>query len=270
MDFVFENIINEVFYNARRGVEAYTRMVDVEKGLDGYNFSGKIVYCPCDSPNHSNFCKYFELNAGKLGGLYCSSMMGNGGVYSFDKESKTWKYGGGASRFQDNHEIFSLADVIVTNPPFSGQCAEIVRMSYSMGKDFVFVGPKHLITRKDMFELFKNGHLNAGNTKIRYFINQDGEEEDKPTYWWTSFNVPKAELHTGRKYEEGIYQRYDNYDAIECPTFKLVPEDYDGLMGVPFSAAVVLNKEQFEVVDLGVGLKVGGSKKVPRIIIRKR
>ena len=32
-----------------------------------------------------------------------------------------------------------------------------------------------------------------------------------------------------------VYERYDNYDAIEVPFTNAIPSDYEGVMGVPIS-----------------------------------
>lgn len=46
------------------------------------------------------------------------------------------------------------------------------------------------------------------------------------------------------------YQKYDNYDAIEVPYTKAIPEDYDGVMGVPISFLDKYCPEQFEIIGL--------------------
>ena len=44
------------------------------------------------------------------------------------------------------------------------------------------------------------------------------------------------------------YDRYDNYDAIEVGTYKEIPGDYAGVMGVPITFLDKYNPEQFEIV----------------------
>jgi hypothetical protein len=44
------------------------------------------------------------------------------------------------------------------------------------------------------------------------------------------------------------YDRYENYDAIEVGTYKEIPSDYDGVMGVPITFLDKYNPEQFEIV----------------------
>jgi hypothetical protein len=44
------------------------------------------------------------------------------------------------------------------------------------------------------------------------------------------------------------YDRYDNYDAIEVGTYKEIPSDYDGMMGVPVTFLAKYNPDQFEIL----------------------
>jgi hypothetical protein len=49
------------------------------------------------------------------------------------------------------------------------------------------------------------------------------------------------------------YGRYANYDAIEVGTYKEIPRDYDGAMGVPITFLDKYNPDQFEIVGLAAG-----------------
>ena len=51
------------------------------------------------------------------------------------------------------------------------------------------------------------------------------------------------------------YGRYANYDAIEIGTYKEIPRDYDGAMGVPITFLDKYNPDQFEI--LGSNLTLG-------------
>lgn len=46
----------------------------------------------------------------------------------------------------------------------------------------------------------------------------------------------------------GEYAKYDNYDTIEVGKVKLIPSDYDGVMGVPISFFDIYSLEQFEIL----------------------
>ena len=45
------------------------------------------------------------------------------------------------------------------------------------------------------------------------------------------------------------YKKYDNYDAIEVSKTCEIPEDYDGVMGVPITFLDKYCPIQFEIVD---------------------
>lgn len=47
---------------------------------------------------------------------------------------------------------------------------------------------------------------------------------------------------------ENLYQKYDNYDAIEVPYTDLIPRDYEGVMGVPITFLDKYCPEQFELL----------------------
>ena len=52
---------------------------------------------------------------------------------------------------------------------------------------------------------------------------------------------------------KAAYDRYDNYDAIEVGTYKEIPGDYDGTMGVPVTFLDKYNPDQFEIVGFTSG-----------------
>ena len=53
------------------------------------------------------------------------------------------------------------------------------------------------------------------------------------------------------------YDRYDNFDAIEVSTYKEIPSDYDGMMGVPITFLDKYNPDQFEIIGCFEGGKHG-------------
>lgn len=52
----------------RKNDEFYTLFSDIKSELNYYTayFAGKTIYCNCDNPVKSNFCKYFHQNFSKL------------------------------------------------------------------------------------------------------------------------------------------------------------------------------------------------------------
>lgn len=51
--------------------------------------------------------------------------------------------------------------------------------------------------------------------------------------------------------KENGYFRYYNYDGIDVPYVDAIPDDFDGVMGVPTSFLDKYNPDQFEIVDNG-------------------
>ena len=60
--------------------ESFTMYEDIEQEVFHYvhHFKGKTVYCNCDEPQYSNFCRYFLKNFKTLGlkRLICTSLAG--------------------------------------------------------------------------------------------------------------------------------------------------------------------------------------------------
>ena len=71
---------------------------------------------------------------------------------------------------------------------------------------------------------------------------------------------------------KAAYDQYDNYDAIEVGTYKEIPSDYDGVMGVPITFLDKYNPDQFEILgttesndpDNAYRTRVYTSSRVPR------
>jgi hypothetical protein len=62
---------------------------------------------------------------------------------------------------------------------------------------------------------------------------------------------------------KGDYDRYDNYHAIEVGTYKEIPSDFDGIMGVPITFLDKYNPDQFEIVGITKTWDGGACKTYP-------
>ena len=83
------------------------------------------------------------------------------------------------------------------------------------------------------------------------------------------------EFHKNYKPED--YPKYDNFDAIEVAKSQDIPEDYDGVMGVPITFLTKYNPNQFEIVGNEYSLNidkgrvyVDGKRMYSRIFIRHK
>jgi len=184
--------------------------------------------------------------------------------------------GGGDFRSADCVELLKQADIVVTNPPFS-LFKEYVAQLVEHGKKFLIIGNTNSITYLEIFPLIKYNKMWLGCTNFNvgmFFEVPDNWERfhhiDKETgrkiarvstsCWYTS-------LDHGRRHEplnlmtmaenlkfsknlrgKSAYDHYVNYDAIEVGTYKEIPSDYDGVMGVPITFLDKYNPDQFEIV----------------------
>ena len=98
--------------------------------------------------------------------------------------------------------------------------------------------------------------------------------------WFTSMRddyPPKLVL--SRKYVEGEYKKFDQFDAINIDKTKDIPDNYYGLMGVPVTFLDKWNYDQFDVIGVGVSGTGGvdvfkpiieGDYKYRRLLIKRK
>jgi len=173
-------------------------------------------------------------------------------------------------------ELLKESDIVVTNPPFS-LFREYVALLMQYKKKFLIIGNTNALTYKEIFKLIKEDKLRTGYTNFNvgmyFFVPEYWEKYHKiisgqkmvrvsTSCWFTNLNVTKhnQELILYKSYTPKEYPKYYNYDAIEVPTYKDIPYDYDGDMGVPITFVDKYNPEQFEIIGLGIatsGLEIG-------------
>ena len=203
--------------------------------------------------------------------------------------------GDGDFRSDECIELLKQADIVVTNPPFS-LFREYVAQLVEYGKKFVVVGHQNAIKYKEIFPLIVQNKLwlgygfkgGAAHFFSKYQDNatagdhREGMIRVSGVVWFTNLDLPKRHerLVLYKKYSEEEYPHYDNYDAIEVGKTELIPEDFDGVMGVPITFLNKYNPEQFEIVgefnhgcdseyDLAKPI-LNGKELYPRIAIRRR
>lgn len=247
--------------------EFYTKLSDIENELRNYkhHFNGKVVLCNCDESEHTNFYKYFALNfmVLNLKKLICVGYRTNrvAEVHILERtadnrvnEYNTPLKGHGDFRDQESIDFLKEADIVVTNPPFS-LFREFVAQLVEYDKKFLIIGSMNAISYKEIFPLLKNNKLWLGYNWPKEFIQPDGTPKKFGNIiWFTNLDTAKRHevLFTGMTYERGIkkglYQKYDNYDAINVDKLKDIPTDYEGVMGVPISFLDKHNPEQYEII----------------------
>ncbi|MDX9786868.1 MAG: adenine-specific methyltransferase EcoRI family protein [Salinivirgaceae bacterium] len=184
---------------------------------------------------------------------------------------------GGDFRSAECIALLKKADVVVTNPPFS-LFREYVGQLMEHGKKFLIIGNQNAITYKEIFPFIKDNKLWFGvdNGGTKWFQVQDDydiktESRKKivngtkyfsmgSIMWFTNLDHgrrhQKLSLRTmaeNLRFSKNLkgkmaYERYENYEAIEVSTYKAIPSDYDGVMGVPITFLDKYNPDQFEIV----------------------
>lgn len=193
-----------------------------------------------------------------------------------DIDDLQWQYleGDGDFRSAEVTALRDEADVIVTNPPFS-LFHEFLAWIIETEKQFLMICNKNCVTYKDVFPLFKNNKVWSGRTEWSggmWFETKYKDDVDKvvdgidmknvASIWITNMDhgrrhqpLPLMTMADNLKFSKHkeirgkeAYEKYDNYDAIEVPYTDAIPNDYDGVMGVPISFLDKYCPEQFEIV----------------------
>ena len=184
--------------------------------------------------------------------------------------------GGGDFRSAECVELLKQADIVVTNPPFS-LFKEYVAQLVEHDKKFLIIGNTNSITYLEIFPLIKDNKVWLGCTNFNvgmFFEVPDDWERfhhiDKETgrkmarvstsCWYTNLDHGRRHeplnlmtMAENLKFSKSLkgkpaYDRYINYDAIEVGTYKEIPRDYDGVMGVPVTFLNKYNPDQFEII----------------------
>lgn len=191
-----------------------------------------------------------------------------------NKEKKSNKinkkeYLAGDFRSNDSIELLKLCDIVVTNPPFS-LFREFVSLIIKYKKQFLIIGNQNAITYKDIFPLIKENKMWLGygfNGNVGFFESpykdiststqhKDGKIRISGVMWFTNLEHSKRhqllplDLNCTYNGNEEKYPKYDNYDAININKTKEIPNDYQGIMGVPITFLSSFCPEQFEIVGL--------------------
>jgi hypothetical protein len=187
------------------------------------------------------------------------------------------KYPGGDFRSPECIALLKVAEIVVTNPPFS-LFREYVAQLVEYGKKFLIIGNQNAITYKEIFPLIKDNKLwlgvdNGGTKWFEVQKDYDIKTESRKKVvdgikyfsmgsimWFTNLdhgrrhqNLPLMTVAENLKFSRNLrgkaaYDRYDNFDAIEVGTYKEIPSDYDGVMGVPVTFLDKYNPDQFEIL----------------------
>lgn len=171
--------------------------------------------------------------------------------------------GDGDFRSPECIEILKQADIVVTNPPFS-LFREYVAQLIKYDKKFLIIGNQNSMICKEIFPLFQENKIwlgfgfrgNAAHFRSRYediataSDHREGMIRVSGVMWYTNLEISKRheKLPLYKKYTPEEYPKYENYDAIEVTKTSDIPEDYDGIMGVPITFMCKYCPDQFDII----------------------
>ena len=168
------------------------------------------------------------------------------------ESNKKGLYGSGDFRSVNAKMYLEMADIVVTNPPFS-LFREYVAQLMEYNKKFLIVGNMNAITYKEIFPYIMESKLWLGMNHISEFIQPDGNKKKFGNILWFT-NLPNQKrtepMKLWKEYNPEVYPKYDNYDAINVDKTYMIPKDYDGVMGVPISFLDKYCPTQFRIVGV--------------------
>jgi len=176
-----------------------------------------------------------------------------------DRNLLTRLKGDGDFRSEEVKKLRDEADIIITNPPFS-LFREFLAWIIQANKQFVIIGNMNAITYKEVFPLIKDNKIWLGVTSgAKIYIKPDNTEQKMGnTCWFTNLEhgrrhdkMPLMTLEDNLRFNKKLnknYDKYENYNAIEVPFTDAIPDDYDGIMGVPINFLEKYCPEQFEII----------------------
>jgi len=261
----------------------------------------------------SNFFRYFQLNFQHLGikKLITTHYVADGPSYKFEIVSndsgeqvgipdyvKTPLEGNGDFRSPECLALLEEADIVVTNPPFS-LMKEYLPLMVNSGKQFLVLGNMNHAIISEIFHYFMADKVWLGYNSGHFWFRVPDYYEEKQTdfkidehgqkwrrmgniCWFTNMDIEKRHelLDLFRSYSAESYPKYDQYDAINVNRTTDIPEDYDGIMGVPITFLDKYSPEQFELLGVdryvkdnphyGHRFTINGKETYARILIRRK
>ena len=299
--------------------EFYTQYEDIQREMNAYleynenAFKDKVVLCPCDDPEWSNFTKYFAQNFESLGlkklistsyaleakktkyeqyhqmtlfeldspqfdeekskikGKIFTLTRSKNRSKKLDYDDLQWSYLEGDGDFQSEEvtKLLEEADIVVTNPPFS-LFEEFFRWITDRSKSFIILGNDNNLSYTAVFAKFMCNQVWKGCNHAKEFQKPDGSTQTFGNVSWFT-NIEHGRRHQPlklmtmkdnlryntalknklmEKYGLTNYPMLDNYDALEVPTVKGIPSDYDEMMAVPVNFIDSHNPDQFEIFGI--------------------
>ncbi|TMM58781.1 DNA methyltransferase [Maribacter algarum] len=223
----------------------------------------------------------FEHDKTKIKGKIFTLTRDVSGDGKIDIEDLEWNYleGDGDFRSEEVKKLRDEADIIITNPPFS-LFREFISWIFEVEKQCLVIGNINAIKYSEVFPFIRDKKLWLGATNFNkgmYFYvpadfkysstykferEKDGKKINRVpgVCWFGNLDHGKRHSPLSLMTEDEVikfvskkpFRKYDNFDAIEVPLVKLIPNDYGGIMGVPITFLDKYSPEQFEIVGLSM------------------
>lgn len=252
--------------------EYYTQYKDIKNEMSYYSnhFVGKTVYCNCDDPDTSQFCRYFKENFEELKLkkfiATCYAKDGKGKLFTRTEEKKGnivqdfsgYLKGNGSFDSAECLQYLDECDIVVSNPPFS-LLNEYYELLKEKEKQFLFVGRWNQISNRAFFYDFKEKLILPGVHQLLYFDRPDGTRKHQGCIWYTNMpHILQEELVEndkkplmncltlhGRKVPSNVNK--DLY--VIANTVNDIPINHNNFC-VPISFSYYGNTELFEIIDM--------------------
>lgn len=252
--------------------EFYTQYCDIEEELANYwqQLRGKVIYCNCDDPDSSNFWLYFEKNFDRIGlkTLISTHYTPNQSSYKLEihrhpitnkrlSPIRTAMHGDGDFRSLECIQVLKMADVVVTNPPFS-LFKEYIAQLRAYDKHFIVIGNMNIMSSKAIFRMMFDNEMWLGHNNPKRFIMPDGSAKAFGNIvWYTNVDIQKRHkpMELSSRYDPVRHLTYDNFEAINIDRVADIPCDYFGIIGVPITFLSQQCPEQFKLLGIGSSKK---------------
>ena len=115
--------------------------------------------------------------------------------------------------------------------------------------DFLVIGHYLGCVYGNVYPLIQDRKIRLGIERRGMYF--DNNEKGVICRWFSSISdycPPKLELK--RQYKEEDFRKFDNYDAIYIKKSEDIPDEYYGVMGVPFVFLEKVNRNQFDIIGM--------------------
>lgn len=269
---------SEALKHARKAKndEFYTRYRFIEDELRRHDatLKGKSILCPCDHPMYSEFGSWFIDNFNRL---HLKELVVRGRMNGESMEAVIHEAPDGchsvaeacdASTLNTIHHLkecsyddsrcTDLIDdgfVVVTNPPFSTE-RQLLRFLYAHNAECILVANVLLLPSKDSWQLAKTGWIGqvySGSKSNTIFGIPGGRTATLSMACWVSTDykefVPPF-MKLTRVIDDNTIWVSSPTPGVYCKSYRDIPRDYDGVIYVPVTSLVRLNRQQFDIIGL--------------------